>query len=49
MKALCTEETPCIIVTRNQDVPDELLQASRESGMPLLRSFLKRQRDYQVV
>ncbi|MDG2794453.1 HPr(Ser) kinase/phosphatase, partial [Vibrio parahaemolyticus] len=31
MKALCTEETPCIIVTRNQDVPDELLQASRES------------------
>ncbi len=38
MKALCTEETPCIIVTRNQDVPDELLQASRESGMPLLRS-----------
>ncbi len=38
MKALCTEETPCIIVTRNQDVPDELLQASRETGVPLLRS-----------
>ncbi len=25
MKALCTEETPCIIVTRNQDVPDEFV------------------------
>lgn len=48
MTALCTEETPCIIVTRSQDVPEELLQASRESGVPLC-VLHKRQQDYQVA
>lgn len=48
MQALCTEETPCIIVTRSQDVPEELLRASRQSGVPLY-VLHKQQQDYQVV
>ncbi|SFC96344.1 Hpr(Ser) kinase/phosphatase [Bacillus sp. 491mf] len=41
MQALCTEETPCIIVTRGEDVPEELMQASRQTGVPILCSPLK--------
>lgn len=41
MEALCTDETPCIIVTRGQEVPPELLLASQESGVPLLCSTQK--------
>lgn len=41
MQALCTEETPCIIVTRGQDVPEELMQASHQTGVPILCSPLK--------
>ncbi|WP_379970455.1 HPr(Ser) kinase/phosphatase [Ectobacillus sp. sgz5001026] len=41
MEALCTDETPCIIVTRGQEVPPELLLASQESNVPLLCSTQK--------
>ncbi|MCQ4087742.1 HPr(Ser) kinase/phosphatase [Saccharibacillus sp. JS10] len=39
MSRLCNEETtPCIIVTRSFDVPEELIQISNERGIPVLRS-----------
>lgn len=38
MLLLCHEETPCIIVTRNLDVPKALLDASNKTGVPVLRS-----------
>ncbi|WP_416828452.1 HPr(Ser) kinase/phosphatase [Ectobacillus polymachus] len=41
MEALCTDETPCIIVTRGQEVPPELLLASQQSNVPLLCSTQK--------
>ncbi|MCF6094561.1 HPr(Ser) kinase/phosphatase [Microaerobacter geothermalis] len=40
MKRLCHPDTPCICVTRSLDVPDELLEASEESGIPVLQSSL---------
>lgn len=41
MNALCTPTTPCIIVTRGQEVPEELITASRETDVPILQSSLK--------
>lgn len=38
MQRLCIDETPCIVVTRGLDVPTELLEASNESGLTVLRS-----------
>ncbi|CAH0122793.1 MULTISPECIES: HPr(Ser) kinase/phosphatase [unclassified Paenibacillus] len=40
MNHFCVEETPCIIITRNLDVPQELLDLSGERQIPLLRSGL---------
>jgi len=41
MEKLCTEITPAIIVTRNQEVPEELIRASERVGVPVLRSPMK--------
>lgn len=41
MAKLCTEATPAIIISRNMDVPQELMEASEESHVPVLRSPLK--------
>lgn len=38
MRRLCMDETPCIVVTRGLDVPEELLTASAETQLPVLRS-----------
>jgi HPr kinase/phosphorylase len=38
MMLLCHTETPCIIVTRNLDVPHELIDASNQKEVPVLRS-----------
>lgn len=38
MTRLCTEETPCIIITRGLDVPEELLEVANERHFPVLRS-----------
>lgn len=38
MRQLCLEETPCIVLTRGLDAPIELLQASSETGIAVLRS-----------
>ncbi|HJV44682.1 MAG TPA: HPr(Ser) kinase/phosphatase [Bacillota bacterium] len=37
---LCSDEVPCIVVSRNLDVPEELLQASQEKNVPILQSSL---------
>ncbi|GIO55873.1 HPr(Ser) kinase/phosphatase [Paenibacillus cineris] len=39
MERLCSsEETPCIVVTRGLDVPEELIHFSQEKNLPILRS-----------
>src|SRR3984893_14853023 len=38
MERLCNEETPCILITRGMDVPDELIHASTQKQMPVIRS-----------
>lgn len=38
MRSLCMDETPCIVVTRGLEVPEELLDASAETQLPILRS-----------
>jgi HPr kinase/phosphorylase len=38
MKRLCNEETPCILITRGMDVPEELINAATEKQMPVIRS-----------
>ncbi|GGA49691.1 HPr(Ser) kinase/phosphatase [Paenibacillus physcomitrellae] len=41
IERLCQgEETPCIIVTRGLEVPEELIQASTEKQLPVLRSTM---------
>jgi HPr kinase/phosphorylase len=38
LSKLCTDETPGIIVSRDIEVPKELLKASHSSGVPIMRS-----------
>ncbi|PXW91478.1 Hpr(Ser) kinase/phosphatase [Streptohalobacillus salinus] len=38
---LCTRVTPCIVVTRGMDIPQELIDAANKRGVPLLRSPYK--------
>lgn len=38
MSRLCDDETPCIIVTRGLDVPNELIEQAAAQTIPLLRS-----------
>ncbi len=38
MEKLCDDATPCIIITRGQEVPQELLDESDRKKLPLLRS-----------
>ncbi len=38
MERLCPEETPCIIVTRGLDIPEELIEIANERHFPVLRS-----------
>lgn len=37
MLQLCDDETPCIIVSRGLDVPGELVEASEQTAIPVLR------------
>ena len=37
-RMLCTRITPCIIISTNHDVPEELIAASNEYDTPVLRS-----------
>ena len=38
MDMLCTDHTPAIIVTRDFEVPEELIEASNRESVPVLRS-----------
>ncbi len=41
MDELCTDITPAIIVTREMETPQELIDASEREGVPVLRSPMK--------
>ncbi|MDE3840105.1 HPr kinase/phosphorylase [Bacillus methanolicus] len=41
MEKLCTDITPAIIITREMEVPKELIEASERESVPVLRSPLK--------
>ncbi|MDX8044659.1 HPr(Ser) kinase/phosphatase [Gracilibacillus sp. S3-1-1] len=41
---LCTDITPGVVVTRDMDVPEELMEACEASGVPLMRSPYKTSR-----
>lgn len=41
MNKLCTDITPGIIVSRDLDVPQELIDASKKEGVPIMRSKMK--------
>ncbi|MCD7035891.1 HPr(Ser) kinase/phosphatase [Metabacillus sp. GX 13764] len=41
MNSLCTPATPAVIVSRGLDIPEELIVASEEREVPVLRSPLK--------
>ncbi|MDB5055673.1 MAG: serine kinase [Bacilli bacterium] len=38
MDRFCTEETPCILITRGMDIPEELLTIASERQMAVIRS-----------
>ncbi len=41
LKRICSfEQTPCIVVTRNQEISDELREEAEQYGVPLLRTRL---------
>lgn len=40
MQRLCDEETPCICISRGADVPVELIEASEQKQIPVLRSAM---------
>ncbi|WEG13610.1 HPr(Ser) kinase/phosphatase [Pullulanibacillus sp. KACC 23026] len=41
MEKLCALETPCIIVSRSLEVPEELIEAAQTAGVPVLKTRLK--------
>lgn len=41
MESLCTDITPCIIITRELEVPQELIEASERDSVPVLRTSMK--------
>lgn len=46
MEGLCRDATPGIIITRDQEVPDELIEASERESVPVLKSNMKTTRLY---
>jgi HPr kinase/phosphorylase len=41
LEKLCTDLTPCIIVTRDMEVPSELVEAAERESVPLIKSTRK--------
>lgn len=41
MKMLCNDITPCIVITRDLDIPEELLIASEQVSVPVLKTGMK--------
>lgn len=40
-KQMCTKRTPAFVISRNLEVPKELVAAAKEADIPVLRSRLK--------
>jgi HPr kinase/phosphorylase len=41
MEALCTDITPGIIISRDLEIPDELVEAANRTAVPVMRSDMK--------
>lgn len=41
MEKLCTDITPGIIITRDMEIPEELIEASERESVPVLRTSMK--------
>ncbi|MBD8004579.1 HPr(Ser) kinase/phosphatase [Bacillus norwichensis] len=41
MEQLCTDSTPCIIITGGMDIPEELIEVSERHSVPVLRTEMK--------
>jgi HPr kinase/phosphorylase len=41
MEALCTDITPGIIISRDLEIPDELVEAANRTSVPVMRSSMK--------
>ncbi|RST77565.1 HPr kinase/phosphorylase [Siminovitchia acidinfaciens] len=41
LEQLCTDSTPCIIITSGMDVPEELIEVSETHSVPVLRTRMK--------
>lgn len=46
MEGLCRDETPGIIITRDQIIPEELIEASERESVPVMKSNMKTTRLY---
>ncbi|MGM9987740.1 MAG: HPr(Ser) kinase/phosphatase [Bacillaceae bacterium] len=40
LASLFTDETPCMVITRDIDVPQDMIRLSNESGVPILKSAM---------
>ena len=49
LKTFFSFDLPCVVVTKNQDVPDELQALAGEKGVPLIRTRLKTAEFYRKL
>ena len=49
LEGFLSYELPCVIVTKSQQVPRELVSLGRERGIPVLRSRLKTAEFYRLI
>ncbi|MGM9928670.1 MAG: HPr(Ser) kinase/phosphatase [Bacillus sp. (in: firmicutes)] len=49
MDMLCTDITPGVIVTRGQEIPEELIKASTRESVPVMRSNMKTTRLFSRI
>ena len=40
MRLLCSQDTPAIIISRDLEVPEELIQASNEKHVPVFKTHM---------
>ena len=46
---LCTDITPGIVVTRGMDIPEAMIEAANQSGVPILQSPRKTTRVISIL
>jgi HPr kinase/phosphorylase len=49
LETFLSYDLPCVFVTKNQQVPAELLEVAEEKGVPILRSSLSTAEFYRVI